>query len=343
MAKSVNKFSCGAVGKINARGDLNELTNVNVNMDSSLSFNDWMLSNLWLFTCSELCVLRVVNGVLSDFGYTNLVYNEDYLYAPGEIPVLLVAHADTVHLAAPAENNIYYDSRRGVLWSPVGLGADDRAGIAGILELLRRGHRPHVLITTGEESGVVGAAAFVEDFKGAAVNVRYVIELDRKGKDDAVFYECKNQDFESYVESFGFVKATGVFSDINVICPARDIAGVNLSCGYYNQHTAAEHLVLGELEATVERVSKMLSAVPDSVFSYYTTQNFVIDADDYFIEPLYVRVDIEELMSLYGGDAAVWSEIIYDNYHDLVDEATDAVYNRLSELALNYERYFKFS
>lgn len=47
-----------------------------------------------------------------------------FLYCQGEIPVLMVAHLDTVHKKAPT--NIFYDSEQGIMWSPDGIGGDDR-------------------------------------------------------------------------------------------------------------------------------------------------------------------------------------------------------------------------
>ena len=49
-----------------------------------------------------------------------------YLYAEGTIPVLLVAHMDTVH-RQPVEQ-ICYSEDRAVAMSPQGIGGDDRCG-----------------------------------------------------------------------------------------------------------------------------------------------------------------------------------------------------------------------
>ena len=49
-----------------------------------------------------------------------------YLYAEGTIPVLLVAHMDTVH-RQPVEQ-ICYSADRAVAMSPQGIGGDDRCG-----------------------------------------------------------------------------------------------------------------------------------------------------------------------------------------------------------------------
>ena len=58
-----------------------------------------------------------------------------YLYAEGTIPVLLVAHMDTVH-RQPVEQ-VCYSADGAVAMSPQGIGGDDRCGVWIILQILR--------------------------------------------------------------------------------------------------------------------------------------------------------------------------------------------------------------
>ncbi|MDZ7379123.1 MAG: M28 family peptidase [candidate division KSB1 bacterium] len=191
---------------------------------------------------------------------------DGYVYAAGEVPVLLVAHVDTVHRTAPTE--LYYDQQAHVLWSPQGLGADDRAGVWAILEVLRTGRRPHVLFTDGEEEGGWGAANAARALRP---NVHCVVELDRRGADDAVYYGCGNADIRRWVAAFGFAEARGTFTDISVLCPAWDVAGVNLSVGYYREHTHTEYLRVNETLQTIDRVCRMLDAAPAVRWPYEGT------------------------------------------------------------------------
>lgn len=199
--------------------------------------------------------------------YKKVVDGRDFVYAEGTIPILLVAHVDTVHHELP--KNLFYDSQKMVAWSPTGLGADDRAGVMGILHLLSLGYRPHVLFCDGEEKGGYGAT---EASKAIKPKVKYVIELDRNGKKDAVFYDCDNSEFTKYVESFGFKEDWGSFSDISFLCPKWRIAGVNLSTGYYGAHTTSEYLRVDELVFSLEKVSLMLSTPPEKKFTYMASK-----------------------------------------------------------------------
>ena len=151
---------------------------------------------------------------------------KDYIYAQGDIPVMLIAHLDTVHKAPPTE--IYYSKDLTTLISPTGIGGDDRAGVFIIMELILKGFRPHILFTCDEEIGGLGAQNFVEDFRDNKLELKYILEFDRKGFDDCVFYDCDNKDFIKYITSFGFTEQYGTFSDISIIAPPLSVAAVNL-------------------------------------------------------------------------------------------------------------------
>ena len=87
---------------------------------------------------------------------------KQYIIAEGELPVCLVAHLDTVEKKPPSD--IFYDKEQGVMWSPQLLGADDRAGVYAIIQIIEAGYKPHVIFTTDEEIGALGAQKLIEDF-----------------------------------------------------------------------------------------------------------------------------------------------------------------------------------
>lgn len=197
--------------------------------------------------------------------YKKVCETKEYLYAEGQIPIALVAHMDTVFKDTPKE--IFYDTVKNVMWSPEGLGADDRAGIFAILSILEAGYRPHVIFTTDEECGGIGAMALAKE-KMPFKDLRYLIQLDRRGTNDCVFYDCDNPDFIDYIEPFGFQEAWGSFSDISELCPEWKVAGVNLSIGYKDEHSYTERLYVSPMLATIEKVKKMLSKKDIPSFKY---------------------------------------------------------------------------
>ena len=192
--------------------------------------------------------------------YKTVYQNKSYVIAEGDIPVALVAHMDTVFNGLPEE--IYYDEIEKVMWSPQGLGADDRAGVYAILQIINKGYRPSIIFTTDEEIGCVGASNLVKDFRDCPFKeLKYIIQLDRRGKNDCVFYNCDNKDFIKYVEKFGFKESWGSFSDISRIAPAWGVAAVNLSIGYEDEHDQIERLFVKNMEKTIKKVTKMLDDI----------------------------------------------------------------------------------
>lgn len=210
------------------------------------------------FQLKQDSLLKVMYKFLKS-KYETVHYTKDYIVAVGDIPVALVAHMDTVFTSQP--DNIFYDRVKNVMWSPDGLGADDRAGVYSIVQILKQGFKPTVIFTTDEEKGAIGASKLVADFKEAPTELKYIIELDRRGSVDCVFYDCDNPKFEEYVESFGFITAWGSFTDISIICPAWGVAGVNLSIGYEDEHSYQELLYIGRMLSTIKKVVKMLQDV----------------------------------------------------------------------------------
>lgn len=186
-----------------------------------------------------------------------------YLYAKGSMPVLLVAHLDTVH--KDLCTNINYEfikTKEGMvtsLSSPQGIGGDDRCGVILILSLLFRGGiRPSVLFTCGEETGGHGARQFTKDIKTLDVNC--IVEFDRKGKTDVVCYQDDNKELTKTLEKYGFKSSYGSFSDISIIAPHYGISAVNLSSGYYNAHTIKEFVILEEMDWILKQAYAFLTS-----------------------------------------------------------------------------------
>lgn len=223
----------------------------------------------------------------------NVIRTKDYIIANGSIPVALVAHMDTVFTHPVLD--LYYDPRKNVMWSPDGLGADDRAGLFAIIQILTKTDlRPHIILTTEEERGGLGAAALVKDCPTVPFGkLNYIIELDRQGSNDCVFYDCYNPEFIHYVEQFGFVERHGSFSDISFICPQWKIAGVNLSVGYFDEHSYRETLNVGMLLSTIGKVTKMLKDADNiPIFEY---KELFAGHKNWYSQIDYPEDDIEEV------------------------------------------------
>lgn len=186
-----------------------------------------------------------------------------YLLVQGEAPILLLAHLDTVH-RDPVQV-IRKKQGGNILTSPQGIGGDDRCGVYALVNLYEQAEqKPWLLFTCDEEIGGVGAKAFADAYRKkrfprALEDVKMLMELDRKGSRDAVYYGCDNETFEEYITGKGFQTAFGSFSDISVVAPAMGIAAVNLSIGYYHAHTTDEYINRSHTDAVIEKVSGIVA------------------------------------------------------------------------------------
>ena len=203
--------------------------------------------------------------------YEDVTVADGFVFAKGEVPILLVAHMDTVHKELPKS----FEYKDGKLSSPQGIGGDDRCGVYAILEITNK-HKCSVLFCEDEEVGGIGAREFIKHDVANDLTFNYIIELDRMHKDDAVFYNCDNDDFEDFITKDGTFKTSwGSFSDISIIAPALGVAAVNISCGYYNAHQKTEYVVLNELDYCIKNVCKLIERTTETdKFEYIEAKHY---------------------------------------------------------------------
>lgn len=221
-------------------------------------------------TFEELCKMTQVEmkAYLTEYmkeKYSNVTTGDGYVYAKGSFPVMLVAHMDTVHKEIVQQ--ILYMDNGNIISSPQGIGGDDRCGIYMILKIIEN-YNCSVLFVEDEEIGCVGSKKFVKAINDNKVDVclvNYLIELDRKGKDDAVFYDCDNPEFEDFIlKDKDWKLDFGTYTDITELAPALGVAAVNFSCGYYKPHTTQEYVVVSEMEANINKVKNLLERTTDN-------------------------------------------------------------------------------
>ena len=207
-----------------------------------------------------------------------LISKGNFILVKGQAPVMLVSHLDTVH--EQPVRDICISADRNIIMSPQGIGGDDRCGCYALVKAYQSAQiKPWLLFCCDEEVGGLGAKKFCLAHQQLQLpndldQLKCIIEIDRKGKNDAVYYNCANPDFEAYITSKGFKTAQGSFSDISLIAPEFGIAAVNLSCGYYSAHTLHEHINRSELENTIEKISEI---VADSVGTAFPRFEYVED------------------------------------------------------------------
>ena len=214
-------------------------------------------------------------------------------------PVCLVAHIDTVNRDSFPPDCIYkedqvypkvngYEPSRYI--AETGKVFDDRAGIGIILSLLHdlwgKHIFPYILIMGLEELGCIGASEFANDYDELEDvfrhnNIQLLLEVDKAGQSKVCFYDLDYPDFERLFTPY-FQEVGGTFSDISVLCPWFDIAGANVSAGYYLEHSANEYIT----ETSVVESKK-------SIF------NFIVDFQKYDGNPKYEYIGLDNIYSNY--------------------------------------------
>jgi len=258
---------------------------------------------------TERGVLSIMRDILErKYGKDKVTATPSFVYAFGEIPIALVAHADTVFKLPPSIEHFYYDSEKDVIWNPEGAGADDRAGIFAIILLLKRfKFKPHVIITTGEESGCIGAGKLIAHMPVFKEPLKFMIQLDRRNRNDAVYYDCDNLEFEKFITPFGFHTEWGTFTDISVLAPVWGVAAVNFSIGYEDEHHEIERLHVDWMYETIEKTAKILQYVeqhpemePFKYIPAYDSYTFGTNRYKYYSDGWYL--DDDELDDWYIPD-----------------------------------------
>lgn len=237
----------------------------------------WTIAN-W-FLASPKQVLKKFSDLPNAQLNLDNVGISSYCYIPGtrKDRVVLVAHVDTVWEDERKKNmiKIAYAKKYGIFCASFtndqcrvsGIGADDRAGCMALWALRDSGHS--LLLVDGEERGLVGSRAIANATKESdktrfelmnELNEthNFMIQFDRKNSSDLVFYDVGTDEFKKYCENScpGYKTAYGSCSDIKAIC--RDICGLNISSGYYREHTTEEVLVFNEWKRTVDTVGNWL-------------------------------------------------------------------------------------
>jgi hypothetical protein len=135
------------------------------------------------------------------------------------------------------------------------LGADDKAGVVIMLNMISENIPGLYYFFVGEESGCIGSSSLSRIFQkkmddGVYPTVNKVVAFDRRGYDSVITQQmggvcCSNEfaeDLANKINEYGFwfkKDSTGIYTDS---AEFTDIVPecTNLSVGYFNEHTTTE-------------------------------------------------------------------------------------------------------
>ena len=86
-----------------------------------------------------------------------------------------------------------------------------------------------------------------------------MIQIDRCGSADFKCYQVGTPEFRRYIAEKTHFSEPDRMRSTDIVHLCRDICGVNLSCGYHCEHTAAEYLVKAEWRNTLVLLRNWLS------------------------------------------------------------------------------------
>ena len=218
-------------------------------------------------------------------------------------PVYFTVHMDTVTPGVgikPSIKDGYIVSDGTTI-----LGSDDKAGIAAIIEALRTiedDNIPHgdieVVITIGEESGLVGAKAF----DTSVLNSKFGYALDSTGKVGTVVSQAPTQ---SKVEAHIYGKTAHAGVE-----PEAGVSAITIAS------KAVSKMNLGRVDAeTTANVGRIEGGGPTNVVTDYVY--LLAEARSFTPERLNAQVEhmtaaFKEAASELGGRAEVNTELMYD-------------------------------
>lgn len=161
----------------------------------------------------------------------------------------IVAHLDQVQRSHPKDFRAI--ETRDIIFgysakehSICGLGADDKNGIIIAIEAIKKYDCMKVVFFKEEETGCHGSShaemRFFDD-------CRFVIQCDRRGNSDLITnIGCTDLCSERFIqdidpEKWGYKPEQGMMTDVETLKErGLSVSAINMSCGYYNPHTADE-------------------------------------------------------------------------------------------------------
>lgn len=243
------------------------------NIDADKYYKVTDNKNFWMLVPKNLdsltvCLVSHIDTVRGGYTYAPYVKGKKIKKTKNEDRVSLI------------DNGTVISNSYGVL------GADDRAGVYMISDIYNKLDKlPVILLTNYEESGGIGVQEFCNRKKELAIdkvlkNISFFIEFDREGVDEYVCYSASaNTEMQDIADSYGLKESIGSFSDVATLSEYTEVAHLNLSACYYNQHTSREILVYSLIDTVIDRYIKVinemlkLNKVFEDSGSYYSTYN----------------------------------------------------------------------
>jgi hypothetical protein len=261
---------------------------------------------------------------------------------------LLCSHLDTVNKEVTLRHNDFISNEGTIRLSKLSkarcLGGDDRCGVYIMMRLIEDMKSDKIArdrysfgFFFDEEIGGIGSTFYTktEHFKQSSYSC--FIGLDRRnhiqGVPEVALYGFDNELLIDIFKEEGYVEAMGSFTDSSNLSSTCDIACINLSVGYNNEHTPNEYINISDMLHTYY-VLRDSSLQFDDMYDYVETNYMYEDwisykkAENHIGEPLvcdYCGAH-EQLYTVY--DYCVGEEVVVCEscYKQLEEDYPDGDY-----------------
>ena len=106
------------------------------------------------------------------------------------------------------------------------------------------------------------------------------IGLDRRGLDNVAVYGYDNSDLINLFENEGYIVVDGSITDVSILSEqsSRNLACVNLSVGYYNEHTKREFINIFAIQRAIKTLIKLCFVLSKKSYTYSVSDfSYLID------------------------------------------------------------------
>jgi len=272
----------------------------------------------------------------------------------GEFYPMFVAHTDTVHNIVPKINvkevEVYRPVTFGKIFesvpvkalkaydnnhNPTGIGGDDKCGIFICLNLLEKLDKVKIGLFVSEETGCHGSSKCDESF---LKDVGYICQYDAPG-DHLITEICsgvrlfeKDSEFGSLActaikDAFGCEMTLGShpYTDVMQLKKKSDVSCINMSCGYYNMHSANEFVCIDDVERAIQAGLNMVSSLGLKKYEFKnepikynsTLFDFEYENKDVFYEKVHQLTSIDVVED---KDGIIITDFYDDNNFFIDDE-----------------------
>jgi tripeptide aminopeptidase len=197
----------------------------------------------------------------------------------------MVAHMDTVHDITDDLYPLVFNGKitgfDRVNMVQTGIGGDDKVGVYIALECLREFDNMKVAFFRDEEVGCVGSQMACMWFFS---DCRFVLQCDRRGNSDFITeasgVELSSKFFQDelkpIITAYGYSYQKGMMTDVMALKENQIGCSVaNISCGYYNPHSADEYVDVFDVENCLEMCKTIIKYCTDSYPHAYKPRVYV--------------------------------------------------------------------